>query len=90
MSNGQLHPEIGKGFLIAELRTGMTFATLALTPASSDKSHIERHRCNARKAYDSFLKFRVRVALSDADLAELEEIAAQLRSALRQLGEKVT
>ncbi len=89
MSNGQLHPEIGKGFLIAELRTGITFANLALTPASQDKSHIERHRSNARRAYDSFLKFRVRVALSDADLAELEEMAAQLRSALRQLGEKV-
>ncbi len=89
MSNGQLLPEIGKGFLIAELRTGLTFANLALTPAEDNHAHIQRNRYNARKAYDSFLKFRVRVALSDADLAELEEMAARLRGALRQLGEKL-
>jgi hypothetical protein len=89
MSNGQLTPEIGKGFLLAELRTGMTFAQLALSAEQFEGHRTERNRHNARKAYDSYLRFRARVALSDADQAELEEYASQLRSILRQLGEKL-
>ncbi len=88
-SRGLLDRETGKGFLLAELRTGMTFAQLALTAREFETEKIQRERVNARKAYESYLKFLPRVDLNSADRAELDELAAQLRNALRQLGEKV-
>ncbi|HYX52221.1 MAG TPA: hypothetical protein VE783_02140 [Candidatus Limnocylindrales bacterium] len=89
MAKGQLPSHMGKGFLLTELRTGITFANVALTAPKYDPGKLSRNRKNARKAYDTFCKFRDRVALSTSDLAELEEIATQLRSALQQLGENI-
>jgi len=74
---------------MAELRTGITFISLARTEMDSDHAKIKRHCQNALKAYESYLRFRTRVALSDSDIAELEKTASALRSALQQLGEKV-
>ncbi len=89
MANGQLLPEIGRDFLLAELKTGMTFAKLALSAPDYDRVKIERDTRNARKAYDSFLRFRRRVNLTDAENTELQTAADQLKQALRNLGEKI-
>ena len=80
---------MGKEFLVAELRTGMTFINLARTDVTSDRTAAQRNRKNALKAYESYLKFRTRVALNDSETLELETLAAELRSSLQQLGEKI-
>ena len=89
-ARNQLDRETGKGFLLAELRTGMTFAQLALTAHEFETEKIQRERANARKAYETYLKFLPRVELSSDDRAELDELAAPLRTALQQLGEKIS
>ena len=51
-ARNQLDRETGKGFLLAELRTGMTFAQLALTAHEFETAKIQRERANARKAFE--------------------------------------
>lgn len=87
--NGQLIPEIGRDFLLAELNTGITFATLGLSAPDSDNLKIERWTKNARHAYDTFLRFRARVTLTDAENTELRETSDKLKRALQQLGERI-
>ena len=56
---------------------------------SKDELKIERNRANARKAYDALLHFIPAAALS---LEEAKEVAlgmAELKAALRRLGEDV-
>ena len=89
MANGQLLPEIGREFLLTELKTGLTFASLALSAPDYDRAKIERDTRNARKAYDSYLRFRDRVNLTDAERTELQNVADELKQALRSLGEKI-
>lgn len=89
MTDGQLIPEVGRQFLLTELKTGLTFAKLALSAPDYDRARIERDTRNARKAYDSFLRFRGRVDLTDAENTQLQTVADQLKQALRSLGEKI-
>ncbi len=85
MSYGELLPRIGRDFLVTELKIGLNFARLAL----NDRVNLDRHLRNARKAYDSFLRFRPRVDLTDAEGTELQDLADQLKQALRDLGERI-
>lgn len=80
--------QTGVDFLFAELQAGLTFAHIAGSKTSATDK-IERNRCNARKAYDSILHFRERVALSDPDVAKLTEGLSELKKALQGLGEAV-
>ena len=74
-------------FLRAELQTGLTFATVALAAKHQDK--IDRNRVNARKAYDSFVRYASRVVLSDREQRELNQPLAELRRRLTKLGERL-
>jgi len=85
--SGELPTEVGREFLLTELKTGLTFADLALSAPHGDVVKIQRDTHNARKAYDSFQRFRSRVSLTDHENTELQEIADQLKRALQQLGE---
>ncbi len=72
-------------FLKTELETGITFAQLALSARREDK--IERTKANARKAYDTALKFMDKLAPEKS--AELNGLLQNLRTRLRDLGEPV-
>jgi len=70
-------------FLDTELKTGMTFARLALKASNAGK--VSRNRENARKAYDT-----IKAYLGDlpAETPELEEIREKLKT-LRQMIESL-
>lgn len=89
-TRGQLIPEIGREFLLGELKVGITFAQMALSMHNvRDWLESKGERCtrNARDIYESFLHFRDNATVSDADSAELQKIADELKRALVQLGE---
>jgi len=74
-------------FLRTELLAGLNFSKIARD--SKDELKIERNCANARKAYDALLHFIPAAALS---LEEAKEVAlgmAELKAALRRLGEDV-
>jgi len=68
----------------AELNTGLMFARVAATAKYPDK--YERNRVNARKAYDTALKY---MDMDKAESAEFKEKLDELKRALRQLGESL-
>ena len=72
-------------FLKTELETGITFAHLALSARHEDR--LERTKANARKAYDTALKFKDKLKLEKA--AELDSLVKDLRNKLQDLGESV-
>lgn len=72
-------------FLKTELETGITFADLALSAKYADK--LERNKANARKAYDTALKFIDKLKPEDA--SDLDTLFKHLRSKLRELGESI-
>ena len=72
-------------FVKTELRTGLTFSTIALQ--AKDAQKIFRNTMNARKAYDTLLRFLDKSALSDQDRADVEQMLSKLKSNLIQLGE---
>ena len=78
----------GADFLFAELQAGLTFARIAIAKRSSPERRT-RNIGNARKAYDSILHFKERVALSDAEVIKLKTGMNELKKALEGLGETV-
>lgn len=82
----KLHDPAGIEFLRTELQTGLVFANTALSANPDETDKIARATENARKAYNSFLKFRERVTLSSSDQRSLAVQAEQLKVALRSLG----
>lgn len=75
-------------FLFTELKTGLTFARIALNTKAND-TKMERNRKNARKAYDCLLHFQGRISLSRVEKMKFEEGKKELKAALQRLGEKV-
>ncbi len=74
-------------FLNTEADTGLTFARIA--NQSNDAEESLRRRREARKAYDSVLKYLGRAAnASSGDIEALRHKMAELRDALESLGEK--
>lgn len=76
-------------FLFTELSSGFTFAGVALSALPGDRERIERNTHNARKAYDTILRFQERTFMRDAEKVRLAEGLDELKKALRSLGEKV-
>jgi hypothetical protein len=74
-------------FLRTELATGMTFARVALSATSEEK--MRRNQLNARKAYDSFHRYKTRSSVSDPEFKELTAKAVELRKLLIELGESL-
>ena len=74
-------------FLKTELETGNTFAKVALSAKHADK--LERNRANARKAYDTALKFFGTASVDTASAVELKRLLEDLRAKLGELGEAV-
>lgn len=74
-------------FLKTELQTGITFADIALSAKYPDK--LKRNAANARKAYDTALKFMAKSSEKSRFKATLDQLVERLRSKLRELGEDV-
>ena len=74
-------------FIRAEVQTGLTFAKIALGSRHRDK--IDRNRVNARKAYDTLLRFMPHDNASSGAWDDVRAKIAELKSHLRQLGEHV-
>jgi hypothetical protein len=76
-------------FLFTELQSGMTFAELVFSakPGQPDKREVDT--INARKAYDTILKFRSRTALSQDESKRLADGLEDLKEQLRKLGQAV-
>ena len=79
----------GAAFLFVEVKTGLTFANSALSGTGRTRERIERNRKNARRAYDSLLRFRRRVPLSDKEAVRLEAGIQELKAALQALGDSL-
>ena len=74
-------------FLRAELLTGLTLTKIAREAKYEDKR--KRNRLNARKAYDSILRFMPKTDMGNEELNDIRSRLEQLRSELRLLGEQV-
>ena len=72
-------------FLLTELGTAETFAEIA--SESEDGEKTARNRQNARKAYDTLLRFMP--LLSPEDSSNLLEKLNSLKSKLIELGEEI-
>ena len=72
-------------FLRSEIDTGLTLCRIASETANADK--IERNRSNARKAYESVLRFLPRVPLANDEHQEITSKLRKLRKRLQALGE---
>jgi hypothetical protein len=77
----------GVDFLRTELRTGFTLTKLALRTSQPDKS--SRSRANARRAYDTVVRFTPKVSLSADETKEIKTKLERLRSELKLLGEVI-
>ena len=74
-------------FLRAEAQTGLTFAKIALSSRHQDK--IARNRANARKAYDTLVRFLPQGNATPEGRKEVKAKIAELKSLLQQLGEDI-
>jgi len=74
-------------FLRSELHTGLTLTKIARDARRRTKS--DRNRANARKAYDSVVRFAPKVNLSPDETDEFKSKLNQLRTELKLLGEEV-
>ncbi len=72
--------------LMADLAAGLAFAKIA-SERTADSTKRERNRRNARKAYDSVVKFAKRASLASTEERALNDGLAKLKSALEQLGD---
>ncbi len=73
-------------FLRAELVVAATMCNIAL--AESQSARKNRHRANARKAYDAVQHFLPRVMLTPEEAAEIKTKLLELKSKLQLLGDQ--
>ena len=74
-------------FLRAEAQTGLTFARIALGARHQEK--IDRNRVNAKKAYDTLLRFMPKDYATSGAWDDVRAKIEELKSHLQQLGENV-
>ena len=77
----------GTEFLRAELLAGLTRARIAQNATTENKK--VRNRLEARKAYDTILRFLPQTSLSQKDAQEIHFKVTELRFELQSLGEDV-
>ena len=77
----------GLNFLRAELDIGRTLVRIARSANRADKRN--RNLLNARKAYESVLRFMPGVILTTSQSKEIKNKLEQLKKQLRSLGEEV-
>jgi len=77
----------GTEFLRAELLAGITRAHIA--QKTTNESKKDRNRHEARKAYDTILRFLPQTPLSQEDKEEINSKIAELKFVLRALGDDV-
>lgn len=65
----------------------MTLSRIASRASQPDT--INRNRANAKKAYDTVLRFLPKTQLGDEEEVEIRSQLAKLKSALQSLGEQV-
>lgn len=70
-----------------ELQTGITFADLALTAKHDDRR--ERNTAQARKAYDTALRFMGTLSATPEVAGELKDRLEHLSAQLKKLGETI-
>jgi hypothetical protein len=81
---GQYNPSVYFDFVLIELDLGVTFCQLAL---SSRHQEVKlRNIRNARKAYDSALRFVRKLSPSSAQWAVFDEKASRLKVLFERLG----
>ena len=83
-SNSILPRGAGFEFLILEADTGSTFARIALD-AIGNHEKVRRNTPNARRAYDTILRFKGRLQLGPVEAAELMAKVELLRGQLQKL-----
>ena len=76
-----------KDFLRSEIDTGLTLAKIALDAHRRDRRN--RNRLNARKAYDTVMRFMPRVNLTPEETSEMKIRVEHLKAELVRLGEEV-
>lgn len=76
--------DAGTGFLLAEVNAGNAFADVALSARDPEKRR--RNTTNARTAYTALLRFRSRVALTEAQASQFQNDLIMLRKKLARLG----
>ena len=86
----RLNLETGLQFLLVEIDTGLTFARIAhAAQGSSAPRKFERNLKNARKAYDSALRFRRTSVLEPEQKTAVDTKLEELKTALQGLGEEL-
>jgi hypothetical protein len=77
----------GLNFLRSELDTGLTLAKIARSAKRADKRNRNLH--NARKAYETVLRFLPGIILTTSQAREMKSKLEQLKKELRRIGEDV-
>jgi len=75
----------GVDFVTADLNLGLTFSHMARGLRTQETK--DRSRRNARRAYDTVVRFRDRVSPTTAEALLIRKRLARLKSELEQLGE---
>ena len=77
--------KMGAEFLQIDSEIALTFSGIAL--GASDKEKRRRTTQSARKAYDTIMRLRKGIKLTDAQKGKLDANLQRLKSELRRLGE---
>lgn len=75
-------------FVLTEIQVGLTFVSLALRTDASESDKIQREVTNARKAYESALKFQNKIGFTDEERDQIEQRIKVLRAALEKLDQQ--
>lgn len=76
--------QVGAGFLLTELDTGLTFLSVAAT--TGNRETALRNRDNASVAYQSVLRYMDRIQLDGDEKASFDHKLAELRRGLIEAG----
>jgi hypothetical protein len=73
-------------FLLIDSEIALTFCGIAL--ASNDREKRRRTERIARNAYDTIMRMKLDIALTDVEVDKLDHNMQRLKSELERLGEK--
>jgi hypothetical protein len=73
-------------FLKTDVQTALTFSGIALESGNNEVKRLRNQR-NARRSYDTVLRFLMKVPVNASDVEFLSSRLERLRSELEKLGE---